>query len=129
MYKKQYHQEMLFSSLVGWMSSVVCGIHKSVNSAYKKKAEKMGVSVKSVYNKLQRVEPQVSRALLTQTARELNPLVQELTTQPIRTMILADEKYELKILDGTSLKGTQRRLKILRQQGATPLPGKSFSSL
>lgn len=124
--QKQYHQEMLFSSLVDLMSSVVCGIHKSVNSAYKKKAKQIGVSVKSVYNKLQRVEPQVSRALLTHTAKELNQLVPQLTTQPIGTMILADDRYQVKILDGTSLKGTQRRLKILREQGATPLPGKAL---
>ena len=97
--QKQYHQEMLFSSLVGLMSSVVCGIHKSVNSAYKKKAEEMAVSVKSVYNKLQRVEPQVSRALLSHTARELNQVAQELTTQPKRRMILPSAEYEVKIIE------------------------------
>ena len=124
--QKQYQQEMLFSSLVGLMSLVVCGIHKSVNSAYKKKAEEMGVSVKSVYNKLQRVEPQVSRALLSETARELKKVGQELATQAKRRMILPDDDYEVKILDGTSLKGTDRRLKVLREQGATPLPGKAL---
>ena len=124
--QKQYQKEMLFSSLVGLMSLVVCGIHKSVNSAYKKKADQMGVSVRSVYNKLQRVEPQVSRALLSNTARELKKVGIELTTQPQRRTMLLDTEYEVKILDGTSLKGTDRRLKVLREQGATPLPGKAL---
>ena len=57
--QKQYQQEMLFSSLVGLMSLVVCGIHKSVNSAYKKKAEEMGVSVKSVYNHWCQLKPKL----------------------------------------------------------------------
>jgi hypothetical protein len=39
--KLQYQRELMFSSLVNMMSLVVCGIHPSVNAAYKTKATEL----------------------------------------------------------------------------------------
>ena len=73
--KVQYERELLFSSLVNLLSLVVCGIQPSVNAAYRKKAEELNVSRNAVYEKLNGVETQVSRALLKETAAELSELV------------------------------------------------------
>ena len=35
--QRQYQQDLLFSSVVDLMSTVVCGIYPSVNAAYRKK--------------------------------------------------------------------------------------------
>ena len=61
--KEQYTRELLFSSLVNLVSMVVCGIHPSVNAAYKAKAEAMNVSRSALYQKLNGVETDVSAAL------------------------------------------------------------------
>ncbi len=57
---QQYTRELLFSSLVDLMSLVVCGIQPHVQAAFQEQAEQLPVTLKSVYEKLQRVEPTVS---------------------------------------------------------------------
>lgn len=63
----QYTRELLFSSLVNLLSLVVCGIHPSVNTAYKAKAKDLNVTRNAIYAKLNGVEPAVSAALLRET--------------------------------------------------------------
>jgi hypothetical protein len=66
--KVQYTRELLFSSLVELMSLVVCGIYPSVNAAYRAKAIELNVSRTAVYDKLNGVEPEVSAAIVRETA-------------------------------------------------------------
>ena len=73
--KVQYQRELLFSTLVNLLSLVVCGIHRWMNAAYRKKANEMNVTRNAVYEKLNGVEPQVSRAVLKETAAELSLLM------------------------------------------------------
>ena len=56
--QQQYHRELLFSTVVRLMSLVVCGISPSINAAYQSKTKGIGVSVQSVYNKLNGLEPE-----------------------------------------------------------------------
>jgi len=42
--KVQYQRDLLFSSLVNLLSLVVCGIHPSVNAAYKAKVASLNVN-------------------------------------------------------------------------------------
>ena len=58
----QYQQDLLFSSQVDLMSLVVCGIQKSVHSAYKAKALNLSVSTTALYKKLCGIELGVSRS-------------------------------------------------------------------
>jgi hypothetical protein len=46
------------------MSEVVLGVHPSVHAAYKANKHGIGVSTTALYNKLDRVEPGVSAALV-----------------------------------------------------------------
>jgi hypothetical protein len=120
--KVQYTRELLFSTLVNLMGLVVCGIQPSVNAAYKAKAAEITVNRSAVYQKLNGVEPQVSAALLRETAAELGQLIQQMggSSPPL----LAG--YETQVLDGNALAATEHRLKVLQTVAAAPLPGKSL---
>ncbi|MEO0770310.1 MAG: transposase [Cyanobacteria bacterium J06649_4] len=118
----QYTRELLFSDLVNLLSLVVCGIHPSINAAYKAKANEVNVTRNAIYAKLTGVETAVSAALLRDTAGELSELVGQIGGKP--PALLAN--YQVWILDGNALAATERRLKVLRSEAAAPLPGKSL---
>jgi Transposase DDE domain len=120
--KVQYQRELMFSNLVNVMSLVVCGIHPSVNAAYKAKATELNVTRWALYSKLQGVETAVSQGLLRETVSELSELIRQMggTATPLLP------GYTLRILDGNALAATQRRLKVLQSNAAAPLPGKSL---
>lgn len=120
--KAQYTRELLFSEVVNLLSLVVCGIHPSVNAAYKAKATELSVERAAFYQKLNGIEIGVSAALLRETAGELSQLIQQMGGQ--QTPLLPG--YRVRILDGNALAATEHRLKVLRSVGAAPLPGKSL---
>jgi len=93
--KVQYQRELLFSTLVNLLSLFVCGIHPSVNAAYKAKANQMNVTRGALYQKLNGVETGVSAALLRQTARELGSLIQAVGGQQEPLL----PGYRVRILD------------------------------
>jgi Transposase DDE domain len=123
--KLQYHRELLFSDLVNLMSLVVCGIHPSVNAAYKAQAQAVNVTRGAVYSKLNGVETAVSAGLLRETASELGGLIKQMggAAEPLLP------GYEVRILDGNALAATQRRLKVLQSGSSAPLPGKSLDEI
>src|SRR5947209_17267808 len=56
----QYTRSLLFSSVVDLLTQVVCGVRRSVHAAFQACDEPPGVSLTSVYNKLNGVEPAVA---------------------------------------------------------------------
>jgi hypothetical protein len=116
---RQYQRELLFSTVVNLMSLVVCGIVPSVNAAYQAKAKGIGVTIQSVYNKLNGMEPQIVEALVRHVVNRCQALIEQLggTLPPLI------EGYRVKILDGNHLAATERRLQVLRSVGSAPLPG------
>jgi len=66
--EEQYAGELLFSTVADIMGLVVCQIQPSVNAAYIAREEEVGVTIKSVYDKLKGIEPGVSRAVVRETA-------------------------------------------------------------
>jgi IS4 transposase len=115
----QYTRTLLFSSVVDLMGVVVNRIHPAINAAYKARAETIGVSLKSVYNKLDNVEPDISATLVRSTAERLETVV---TTMGGALPPLLPG-YRAKILDGNHLASTEHRIKELRAIGAGALPG------
>jgi IS4 transposase len=116
---KQYTRELLFSSVVGLMSLVVCRIQPSVNAAYQKNAVPINVSLKALYGKIERVEPALCAALVRTTAQRLTPVITAMSGAA--TPLLPG--YRTKILDGNHLPGSEHRLKELRTMRAAALPG------
>ncbi|MTJ50818.1 transposase, partial [Dolichospermum sp. UHCC 0259] len=120
--KKQYTQELLFSTVVGIMSLVVCNIRPSISAAYKAFEKEIGVSRVAFYSKINGIEPQVSQALLRYSSNQLAPIVEELGGKQPEIL----PGYRIKIIDGNNLAATEHRLSVLRNVEGGPLPGKSL---
>jgi hypothetical protein len=120
--QKQYTRELLFSTVVDLLMQVVCGVRKSVNVAYQAVEHEMPVSVQSVYNKLNGLEPNISAELVRFSAQEATGLIEELGAE--RAELLPG--YRIKMLDGNCLEASEHRLKELRELGGGALPGKSL---
>ena len=116
--QQQYERELLFSSVVDVMSLVVAGVHPSVHAAYQRRRQEIGVSVKSLYNKLNGIEPTVSQALVRHTADVAAEMLRHWQLRPPCL-----KGYRTKIVDGNHLAGTDHRLDVLRTEGAAALPG------
>lgn len=114
----QYHHRLAFSSMVELLGKVVTRRASSVHTAYRAEPSRLGVSLSSVYDKLQHTEPALSEALVRFTAEQLGAVVQSWPQAPQPFPGL-----KLKILDGNYLAGTDHRLKPIRQRGAAALPG------
>lgn len=117
--QRQYTRELLFSTTVELMSLVVSGSRPTVHAAFQALQDNIPVSITSVYNKLDGIEPAISAELVRHTSQKLQPIIQQLDGQ--RTPLLPG--YRVKILDGNHLAATEHRLKELRTTTAGPLPG------
>ena len=128
---KQYTRELLFSNVVSLMSLVVSGIHPSVSAAYKALEKDLGVTCGSslcrpaLYGKLNGMELGTSQALVRYSASNLQAIISELKVKQAPWL----PGYEVKIADGNHLSGTEHRLKVLRNNLAKALPGKSIAVL
>lgn len=120
--EQQYTGDLLFSTVADIMGLVVCQIHPSVNAAYIDRKDEIGVSVKSVYDKLKGIEAPVSRGLVRDTALRMREIIKE--TSGIIAPPLAG--YQTKIVDGNHLRRTDRRIGELRELNAAPLPGQAL---
>jgi DDE family transposase len=116
-----YTRKLHFATLVSLMSDVVLGVHPSVNAAFQALAEEEAVvSLTALYNKLDRVEPVVSAALVRDAAQQTAPVIDALGARLEPWL----PGYRCRILDGNHLSATEHRIEELRTTWAAPLPGK-----
>jgi IS4 transposase len=120
--ERGYQRELLFSTTVDLMSLVVCGTLPHVQSAYNHIQERVPVTLKCVYEKLQNIETNVSAELVCHVADRCQALIAELggTCQALLP------GHRVRILDGNHLAATQKRLRVTRGHSAGPLPGQSL---
>jgi Transposase DDE domain len=120
--KEQYTKDLLFSSVFDIMSQVVCGSRPSVNAAYQASKDEIAVSITSLYNKLNGIEPNTSTELVRYAAGQIAPVIEKLggTSEPPLP------GFQIKLLDGNCIEKSQHRIKELRSIAAGPLPGKSL---
>ncbi len=120
--EQQYTKELLFSTVFDIMSQVVCGSHHSVHAAYQASKEDIGVSVTSLYNKLNGIETNTSAELVRYAAQQVEPVILKLggtSRSPLPGL-------RIKLLDGNCIEKSQHRIEELRFISAGPLPGKSL---
>jgi IS4 transposase len=117
--ERQYTRTLLFSTVVDLMGTVVCNVRPAIHAAFQANAESIGVSLRAVYDKIDRTEPGLSAGLVRHTARTLGPVITAMGGG--RPAWLPG--YSIKVLDGNHLAGTEHRLKELRSVGAGALPG------
>lgn len=123
---EQYTRELTINALVRLLVQVSAGERASVHAAYKAdqaSAEPtIDTSYQAVYGKLGRINPAVSAAVVTHSARrceQLLTLMPRAGSEPLRG-------YRMRVLDGNVLAGTDHRLTPLRQWLNACLPGKSL---
>jgi len=121
--ERGYTRELLFSTTVDLMSLVVFGKAAHVQSAYKRIRERVPVTLKSVYEKLQNIEVGVSAELVRHVAGRCQALVGEMGGGRQAPL----PGYRVRIIDGNHLASTQRRLKVTRGHSAGPLPGQTLA--
>jgi hypothetical protein len=121
----QYQRELLFSTVVGLMSLVVCGMYPSVSAAYKGFEKVVGVSKVALYAKINGLEPQLSQALVRYSSAQLLAIHAEFPAG-LSTILPG---YEVRIIDGNHLGATEHRLKVLRAESAGALPGQTLTVL
>ncbi len=121
--ERQYTRDLLFSDVVDLMGTVVCKIRPSINAAYKKRAEALGVTRQAVYDKINGMEPPVGAALVRHVATVLAPIVEAMGGK--REPWLSG--YRVRVLDGSHLPGTEHRIKPLRTERAGALPGQALA--
>lgn len=117
--KRQYEKELLFSTMVDVMALVVCRMQPSVNKAYAAMREQIPVSLTALYAKMDGVEVSTSEALVAHSASQLLPILDELGA-PNEPWLVG---HRIKVLDGNHLAATDRRLSVLQDCAAGPLPG------
>lgn len=118
----QSERTLLFSALTHLVSAVVTGKCSSMNAGFAEFREQLGVSKTAMYEKLQRVEPQTTQALVRHAYRQVVEVRRSLGSAPRHAV----PGYFVRILDGNHLSGTEHRLKETRLMTAAPLPGKSL---
>ena len=119
---RQYTRELLFSTIVDLMSTVVTRINPSLHRAYLSRQAELAISAKALYDKLNHMELNVSRELVRYAARQGELLIRNM--KGTRSPLL--KGYRCRILDGNHLRGTDHRLKVLRRTNAGALPGHSL---
>jgi len=117
--RRQYQRELMFSTIVELMSLVALGLRPSLYAAVRK-TDKLKVSLAALYDKLQRTEPAILRALVCGSAERLAPVARLLGHQA------SLPGWQLRIVDGNHLPGSEKRLAPLREQRSAALPGHSL---
>lgn len=117
--RTQRQRNIFFSFIVNLMLLVSCKIRPSVHAAYKSWHAELPFIVDAVYDKLAGIELLVSEALVRDTAANMIEILREIK-EPEPELIPG---YRTRIVDGNKIEATDRRLKVLRNQNAAPLPG------
>ena len=120
--EQPYEKQLLFSSVVDLMGLVVARVQPSVNAAYQAVSDTLPVTLASIYNKINGTEPSVSAALVAHSAVRLRPVIGAMV--PGRKPWLPG--YRTRVVDGNHLTSTQRRLDVLWECSAGPLPGQAL---
>lgn len=118
----QYTRSLLFSSVFGLMARVVLSQGRSLRYAYLVKAEEIGVSITSVYNKLNGVTPATCSGLVSESGLCCAEAIEAMKGRNPTWL----PGYSVRILDGNCLAATEHRIHELRFESAGALPGKAL---
>lgn len=120
--EQQYTKDLLFSTVFDLMSQVVLGSHHSIHAAYQASRKDIGVSITSLYNKLNGIEINTSAELVRYAAKQVEPIMNQIGG----TMRSPLPGLRIKLLDGNCIEKSQHRIEELRSISAGPLPGKAL---
>lgn len=113
---RQYSRDLLFSTIIKLMSLVSLGLKPSLHAAAKQMGD-LPVSLAALYEKINRTEPALLRALVTGCAQRLAPTIKELGCSAMLP------GWQVRVVDGNHLASTDKRLGALRQERGAARPG------
>ncbi|MCP4949449.1 MAG: IS4/IS5 family transposase, partial [Aestuariibacter sp.] len=96
---RQYTRELLFSSVFQLMNLVVCRIQPSIHAAYQENKEEIETSLTAVYDKLSGIDTVTSRALVGETAKQMDESVRAMSGACTPWL----PGYRIKVLDGNCI--------------------------
>jgi IS4 transposase len=117
--ERQYVRSLLFSTVVDLLASVTFGFRPSIHAAVKAAGATLPVSLTALYDKINRTEPALVRAMVREGAQRLAGVLAALTPPPPA----GGGGYAVRIVDGNHLPATEKRLKALRGLRGAALPG------
>ena len=94
--ERQYTRELLFSSVFQLMNLVVCKIQPSIHAAYQDNKEEIETSITAVYDKLSGIDTVTSRALVRETAKQMDESVRAMSGACAPWL----PGHRIKVLDG-----------------------------
>ena len=119
--QRQYTRELLFSTTVDLMSVVALGLQPSVHAAAQARKD-LPVSLAALYDKINKTEPSLARALVVGSAQRLEPLL----TGMGNVQAGLCPGYRIRVVDGNHLPASEKRLSPLRSFRGAALPGHSL---
>src|SRR3712207_3555061 len=114
--ERQYSRELLFSTVVELVTLVSLGLRPSLHAAART-LETLPVSVGALYDKVNRTEPAILRALVRGSAERLAPVAAGWSCGS------SLPGWQLRVLDGNHLPASEKRLTPLRGHRGAALPG------
>jgi len=117
--ERQYSRELLFSTVVELVTLVSLGLRPSLHAAART-METLPVTLAALYDKVNRTESGILRALVRGSAERLAPVAAAVdggTTLP---------GWRLRVLDGNHLPASEKRLAPLRGHRGAALPGQTL---
>lgn len=120
--EEQYTRTLLFSEACELLLRVVLKLSPSVHAADQTAPTAQPVSKAAVYAKLAGVEPAVAAALVRETAQDLGTIRAALGLVPEKLC----PGYEVYVVDGNCLAGTEKRLQVHANVTGAALPGKAL---
>jgi len=116
--ERQYSRELLFSTVIELVTLVSLGLRPSLHAAART-MDTLPVSLAALYDKVNRTEPAILRALVRGSAERLAPVAAAVDSG----MILPG--WRLRVLDGNHLPASEKRLAPLRGYRGAALPGQA----
>ena len=113
---RQYSRELLFSTVIELVTLVSLGLRPSLH-ATARTLETLPVSIGALYDKVNRTEPSVLRALVRGSAERLGPVTAGWDGGA------SLPGWQLRVLDGNHLPASEKRLAPLRGHRGAALPG------
>ncbi len=117
--ERQYSRELLFSTVVELVTLVSLGLRPSLHAAART-MNTLPVTLAALYDKVNRTEPAILRALVRGSAERLAPVAAAVDSGTILP------GWQVRVLDGNHLPASEKRLAPLREHRGAALPGQSL---
>ncbi len=117
--ERQYSRELLFSTVVELVTLVSLGLRPSLHAAAWT-MDTRPVTLAALYDKVNRTEPAILRALVRGSAERLAPVAAAVDSGTILP------GWRLRVLGGNHLPASEKRLVPLRGHRGAALPGQSL---